>query len=42
MQTLTNGYRGLSLLVDLNRDRLMAIGTIIVALSVGALIGSFL
>jgi hypothetical protein len=40
MQTITAGYRGLSLLVDLNWDRLLYIATIIVALGLGAYLGS--
>ncbi|MDX1785424.1 hypothetical protein [Roseovarius sp. ZX-A-9] len=32
MQTLIGGYRGLSLLVDLNRDRMLYLGAIGVAL----------
>ncbi len=42
MQTLTNGYRGISLLVDLNLDRLLMVGTLLVALVIGGLIGSML
>lgn len=40
MQTFKHGYRGLSLLVDLNWDRVLYIGTLALALSVGAYIGS--
>lgn len=40
MQTLTAGYRGLSLLIDLNWDRLLYIGTIAGALLLGAWMGS--
>ena len=32
MQTLTEGYRGLSLVMTLNWDRLLYLGTIAVAL----------
>lgn len=34
MQTINNGYRSLSLLVDLNRDRMLYLSAI--ALSLGA------
>lgn len=40
MQHIVRGYRGLSLLVDLNRDRLLFPSTILLALMVGAYIGS--
>jgi len=40
MQTMVAGYRGLSLLVDLNWDRLLYLATIIGALMIGAFIGS--
>ena len=40
MQTLTDGYRGLSLVMMLNWDRLLYIGTILVALMFGAWLGS--
>ncbi|MGR3271885.1 hypothetical protein [Thalassococcus profundi] len=40
MQTLTSGYRSLSLLVNLNWDRLLYICTIIFALFFGAFLGS--
>lgn len=40
MQTLQTGYRGLTLLVDLNWDRLLYVGTIAVALLLGAYVGS--
>lgn len=36
MQTMQNGYRGLSLLVDLNWDRALYVGTISAALMSGA------
>ncbi len=35
MQTITSGYRGLSYLIDLNRDRLLAIAVICGALMIG-------
>lgn len=40
MHTIQNSYRGLSLLVALNWDRLLFIGMIIVALMMGAYLGS--
>ncbi|MEO1346152.1 MAG: hypothetical protein AAFV74_18565 [Pseudomonadota bacterium] len=40
MQHIANGYRGLSLLVDVNWDRLVYLGTIALALAVGAFVGS--
>jgi hypothetical protein len=39
MQTLSAGYRGLSLVMRLNWDRLVYLATIIVALLFGAWIG---
>ena len=39
MQTLANGYRGLSLVMMLNWDRLIYLATIVVALLLGAWIG---
>jgi hypothetical protein len=42
MQTISAGYRGLSLLIDLNWDRLIYLGTIFAALLVGAWIGGSL
>ena len=42
MQIIQNGYSGLSLLVDLNRDRLFTAGTVIMALAAGAWIGSLI
>lgn len=39
MQTVMDGYRGLSLLVHLNFDRLFTLGTIIVGLLAGAFLG---
>ncbi len=41
MQTLTNGYRGLSLLMYLNWDLVLYVCTIAVALAAGAFIGTF-
>ncbi|WP_281982328.1 hypothetical protein [Thalassorhabdomicrobium marinisediminis] len=40
MQTITAGYQGVSLLVNLNWDRLLYLGTIAVALGLGAWVGS--
>lgn len=40
MQTITAGYRGVSLLVNLNWDRLIYLGTIAGALMMGAWVGS--
>ncbi|MFV2033646.1 MAG: hypothetical protein ACC631_00795 [Halocynthiibacter sp.] len=40
MQTLQTGYRGLTLLFDLNWDRLFYVATILGALMAGAFIGS--
>ena len=40
MQVVLHGYRGLSLLVGLNWDRLFVLGTLIVGLLAGAFLGS--
>jgi hypothetical protein len=40
MQTINSGYRGLSLLVDLNWDRILYLATIAFALCAGAYFGS--
>ncbi len=40
MQTITAGFQGVSLLVNLNWDRLIYLGTIAGALLLGAWIGS--
>lgn len=40
MQTVMNSYRGLSLLVGLNWDRLFSFGTILVGLLAGAFLGT--
>ena len=40
MHTIQTSYRGLSLLVDLNWDRLLYAGTIALALFLGAYMGS--
>ncbi|MGI3167857.1 hypothetical protein ACRARG_01810 [Pseudooceanicola sp. C21-150M6] len=42
MQMIQQGYTGVSLLVDLNRDRLFAIGMIAVTLAAGSWVGSIL
>ena len=40
MQTVVQGYKGLSLIVGLNWDRLFFLGTIVVGLLAGAFLGS--
>jgi len=40
MQTITAGYQGVSLLVNLNWDRLIYLGTIVAALGAGTWVGS--
>ncbi|WP_302661600.1 hypothetical protein [Sulfitobacter sp. SK012] len=40
MQTISKGYRGLSLLMDLNWDRVLYVCTIGFALAAGAWVGS--
>lgn len=40
MQAIESGYRGLTLLVDLNWDRLLYVATIFTALGAGAFVGS--
>lgn len=40
MQQIVTGYRGLSLLVNVNQDRILYLATIAVALAAGAFIGS--
>ncbi|WP_368188007.1 hypothetical protein [Aestuariibius sp. HNIBRBA575] len=40
MTALAHGYRGMSLLVTINWDRLLYAGTIIAALWAGAYLGS--
>jgi len=42
MQQIVSGYRGLSLLVNINWDRMLYLATIAVALMAGAFIGSLL
>lgn len=42
MQLVLNGYKGLSLLVGLNWDRVFVLGTVIVGLLAGAFLGSML
>lgn len=39
MQTIQNTYRGLSLIMELNWDRVLYIATIAVALAAGAFVG---
>lgn len=41
MQSISNGYRGLSLLVGLNWDRLISVGVMAVGLLTGAYVASF-
>lgn len=40
MQNIKRSYRGLSLLVDLNWDRFMFLGTLAIALAAGAWLGN--
>ncbi len=42
MQTIQAGYRGISLLVNLNWDKLFYFGTLVLALLTGGLLGSIL
>jgi len=42
MHTIARGYRGISLLVDLNLDRLLTVAAMVAALCLGGLIGSML
>lgn len=42
MEHIQQGYRGLSLLMDLNWDRLLYVGTIAFALSAGAFFGTLM
>jgi hypothetical protein len=42
MQTVMNGYQGLSLLMGLNWDRIFSLATILVGLLAGAFLGSAL
>jgi hypothetical protein len=42
MQVVMTGYRGLSLLVWLNWDRLFTVGTVVVGLLAGAFLGTAL
>jgi len=42
MQTISKGYRGLSVLMDLNWDRALYLCTIAFALCAGAYLGSLL
>lgn len=41
METMQHGYRGLSLLIDLNWDRFLYVGTIAFGLSAGAWIAAY-
>ncbi|MFP4275025.1 MAG: hypothetical protein ACLFRU_08365 [Paracoccaceae bacterium] len=40
MQAIKTGYRGLSLLVDLNWDRIIYVGALALALFLGAFLAS--
>lgn len=40
MQTIQSSYRGLSLLMDLNWDRVLYVSTIAFALAAGAFVGT--
>lgn len=40
MQTVIQGYRGLSLVISLNWDRIFTLGTVVVGLLAGAFLGS--
>jgi hypothetical protein len=40
MQAVIQGYRGLSLVISLNWDRIFTIGTVIVGLLAGAFLGT--
>ena len=40
MQHIANGYRGLTMLVDVNWDRIVYLGTIGLALAAGTFVGS--
>jgi len=42
MQTVMKGYKGLSLLVWLNWDRMFTVGTVLVGLLAGAFLGTAL
>ncbi|MEL7104648.1 MAG: hypothetical protein AAGM21_01920 [Pseudomonadota bacterium] len=42
MQTIQAGYQGLSLLMDLNWDRIIYIATLVFALTFGGWVGSLL
>lgn len=42
MQAIQSGYRGLSLLVNINWDMLFTLGTIVVGLLAGAFLGQAL
>lgn len=42
MQAISKGYRGLSVLMDINWDRILYMCTMIFALCAGAFLGSLL
>lgn len=42
METMQHGYRGLSLLMDLNWDRMLYVATITLGLTAGAWLATYL
>lgn len=42
MQTLAQGYKGLGLLISINKDWLLSVVTILAALALGASLGRML
>ncbi len=40
MQQIVSGYRGISLLVNVNWDRILYLATIVIALLLGTFVGS--
>jgi len=42
MQTFTKGYRGLTLIMVVNSDRIFTVGTMVAGLLAGAFLGSSL
>lgn len=42
MQTVTNGYKGISVIMVVNADRIFTVGTMIAGLLAGAFIGTSL
>ncbi len=41
MQQIVNGYRGMNVLMDVNKDRIGYVGAILLALILGGFLGSF-